>query len=146
MRPTWTRRLLAFLILAAFLLPACASAKPLPKEGHWEGSPSVSFDVTASGEVVNFSIDIDDCVLTAQRALAISDGQIEIGTVSAEGIPENDGIVGTFSTPTELSGTYAYPFSCLSGGLTITTSHLSIDEDGNSAYVLSTWDATWQEP
>lgn len=146
MRPTWYRRLLGFLILAALLLPACASAKPLPKEGHWEGSPSVSFDVTASGDVINFSIDIDDCVLTAQRALTISDGQFEIGTVSAEGIPENDGIVGTFSTPTELSGTYANPFSCLSGGLTITTSHLTIDKEGNSAYVLSTWDATWQEP
>lgn len=146
MCPAWLRRTALVLILAAFLLPACNPQAPLPREGHWEGSPSVSFDVTASGEVINFTIDIDDCVLTSQRALAISDGQFEIGTVSAEGLPEKDGIVGTFSTPTELSGTYANPFSCLSGGLTITTSHLSIDKEGNSTYDLSTWDAKWQEP
>ena len=147
MCPNWLRRTAFVLILAGLILSACAN-QPLAKVGHWEGSPSVSFDVTEAGEVTNFSIDVEACVISVKTAVAISDGQrLEMGTVNSEGLPEKDGIVGTFSSPTQISGTYANPIACiLPDGRTTITSNVSIDSNGNASYELPTWDAKWQAP
>jgi len=140
-------RILIVLILAGVLIQGCTPDRPLPKEGHWEGSPSVSFEVTASGEVVNFTIDVEACIINVQGPLTISaDSQLEMGTVNAEGLPEEDDIVGTFTSLTSISGTYANPIVCiLSDGSTRMTSSYSV-EDGATTLTLNQWDASWQEP
>lgn len=140
------RTSLIVLILAGVLQGCANPERPLPKEGHWEGSPSVSFEVTATGEVVNFTMDVEACIISVQGPLAISDdSQLEMGTVNAEGSPEKDGIVGTFTSPTIISGTYANPITCTSGGLSRTTSSYSV-EDGATTLSVNKWDANWQEP
>jgi hypothetical protein len=149
------------LTLLLFLLAACSAPEPQPtstptlpaptetptpfaQAGHWEtvgqaGSP-VSFDVTADGKISNFNILVaGECDVTANKDIPIGDNHVFIiGEVDSEGEPTNNGIVGTFDTPTTVSGSIDGSWDCplSSGG--VTTLYLPS--------ALANWTAEWQEP
>lgn len=56
------------LMLIVLFLVACGASAPPPnlKAGHWEGEPSVSFDVTANGDIRDFKIVAPFGVLASQ--------------------------------------------------------------------------------
>jgi len=126
------------------MIPPTATPVPFAKEGHWETvgdaySP-VSFDVTAEGKIRNFNILVGgDCDVTANKVIPIGDNhEFIIGEVDAEGKPTNNGIVGTFDTPTTVSGSFDSSWECplSSGGVNISF------YPEQAAF----WTAEWQAP
>ncbi|MBI3158964.1 MAG: hypothetical protein HYZ26_05125 [Chloroflexi bacterium] len=84
-----------------------------PNAGHWEGE-GVSFDVTQDGRVTNFSIELSDCIVKLGSIAVISeDYEFRFGTMTSSG-PVYDGILGTFTSSTTMTGTNANPFTCSS--------------------------------
>jgi hypothetical protein len=64
---------------------------PGPKAGHWEGEPSVSFDVTSDDNIHNFSITVpfggssgtDTCTFTLEEIAVETDGTFIYSTLIA---------------------------------------------------------------
>ena len=119
------------------LVPPTATTTPFVQEGHWEmvgdSYSPVSFDITADGMVRNFRILIDgDCDVQVNVAFPIGPNHVFVfGEVDSEGEPDNNGIVGTFDSPTTVTGSFANPWTC-----------------GNTWMFLpsATWNAEWQGP
>jgi hypothetical protein len=120
------------------LLPT-STPTPFAKEGHWEGDPSVSFVVTADGKVSNFSILIGgECDVKVNASIPISANHILlIGEVDADGQPTNNGILGTFDSPTTITGSFASPWKC---GTASAYTALYLPS------ALTTWSAEWKSP
>ncbi|MFN8490885.1 MAG: hypothetical protein U0350_25050 [Caldilineaceae bacterium] len=73
-----------------------------PKIGHWEGKPSISFDLTSAGEISNFKITVSipqlgDCEISIEKfAIAVSAQQqgtrcLQDGTICFANIIKPDG-------------------------------------------------------
>ncbi len=80
------------------------------KPGHWEGSnPTVSFDLSKSGAITNFAINVDVvsavCKLTFQGQASVSaNGTLVLGDPTNQTVPEY--LTGTFTSATSLHGNY----------------------------------------
>jgi hypothetical protein len=127
------------LTLIAFLLVGCGG--PKPKVGHWEGEPSVSFDVTNEGNIRDFKIVApfgggSECTINLTEDIVIeSDGTFTFSSsLTAVGSIENR-ISGKFDGDTTVTGTYLFDF-CGSGE-NVTVRFLSNEE---------TWSAEWKSP
>jgi hypothetical protein len=130
--------------LGATSTPVPPTATPTPasfaQEGHWEGvNPEVSFDVTSDGIVENFSIMIGgECDVQANAAFPIDDDHVLlIGELDEEGQPVDNSIVGTFDSPTTISGSFSTPWRC---GSESSYTMMFLPEP------LTHWDAEWQGP
>jgi len=103
--------------LTLFLLVGCGAPAPTPtppppgppKAGHWEGQPSVSFDLTADGKIHNFVIVIPfqdgSCTKELVQEMIVGvDGTFaaEIVTVTEEHID------GKFDSATTVVGTFLF--------------------------------------
>ena len=130
-------------LFLGLLLLACslsgATQTPFAKEGHWEGRPAVSFDVTADGEVINFKIMIaGECKVSMNGTFSIDANHVlQIGDLDSAGKPANNGILGTFDSPTAITGLVANPWECGSA-----SAYTSIFLPAQ----LATWNAEWKTP
>jgi hypothetical protein len=101
-----------------------------PKPGHWEGIPSISFDVSADGKITNFAMTLSSCKVAAKALTIAKDNtfvlsettpmnpMLEIGfktikqpvpevTKTASGdVVETGHVNGKFDSATTLTGTY----------------------------------------
>jgi len=103
------------LLVTILALTACsASTPPFAQAGRWEGSSGVSFDVTEDGQVENFRILIaGECDVQIDGTFPIdADHVLIIGEVDDEGAPINNSILGTFDSPTTVSGNFSTPWRC----------------------------------
>jgi len=126
------------------MIPPTAKPAPFAKAGHWEtanvGNSPVSFDVTADGKIQNFNILVGgNCDTTVNLDISIGDNhQFIIGEVDAESKPVDNGIIGTFDTPTTVIGTFDSSWECpLSGGAVNVSFYPEL---------LTYWTAEWQAP
>ena len=66
--------------------PLVNPASNSPRAGHWEGTPSVSFDVTADGRILNFKMVADFitswCTITLTEFDKTPDGNFLFGDMS----------------------------------------------------------------
>lgn len=144
-------KLRGFLLVVATLISALLSgcggssgkqaATLFANEGHWEstglaGSP-VSFDIV-DGEVTNFNIVIDGvCDVQVNDTFQIgADHILLIGEVDGAGNLGPNGIMGTFNSPTSISGTFNAAWGCGDSN-SYTTLFLPSS--------LAVWSAVWQE-
>ena len=120
-------------------IPATPTFIPFAKEGHWEGNPSVSFEVTDDGMVNNFMILIGgDCEVKVNVAYPIgADHVFLIGEVDSSGQPVDNGILGIFDSPTTITGSFANPWRC---GTASAYTEIYLPSD------LNTWNAEWKRP
>jgi len=109
-----------------------------PRPGHWEGEPSVSFDVTSDGNIRNFRIVAPFGVLSGQyctieidEVLVEQQGEFTIGEPSDSPMY----ITGKFTSDETFAGTYVIAV-CKSGDKF--TVVLSPEEED--------WSAEWKEP
>jgi len=104
------------LLVTALALTACGTAAtpPFAQAGHWEGPSGVSFDVTEDGMVENFHILIvGECDVTISGSYPIdADHVLLIGEVDEDNIPIDNSFLGTFDTPTTVSGSFSTPWKC----------------------------------
>ena len=128
----------------ATLPPPTATPPPFAQAGHWETvgeafSP-VSFDVTEQGEIINFNILVTgECDVTVNMTIPFGSAHnFVIGPVDAGGQPVDNGIVGTFDTPTTASGTIDGSWDCPLSTGGVTTFYLPTQ--------VATWTAEWQGP
>jgi len=135
---------------------------PGPKPGHWEGHPSVSFEVTADGNVSNFSMVVPfgqqaTCTLTVEEfSLGANDtitssklgpplDENFLGLMSVLGIPtpapiktdageqiEIQNISGKFTNSTAIAGTFK---------VLVCEGEFAISSDENNE-----WSAEWKGP
>jgi hypothetical protein len=102
----------------------------IPKDGEWQGSPSVSFVIEKNSSVIDFKISVP---------LAMGDCDIEISQISitksgdiAFSHPKNYySIDGKFKTPTNVEGT-------------ATIKICPDPEDKNNVVMLSPWTKKWK--
>ena len=99
----------------------------------------MSFVVSADDMVRNFRILIGgDCDVRVNVAYPIgADHVFLIGEADSEGQPVNNGILGTFDSPTTVAGSFATPFKC---GTPSSYTEMWIPPD------LTTWNAEWKGP
>ena len=120
-------------------VPPTATPTPIPgpKSGHWEGKPSVSFEITTEGKIRDFviviPIGVDKCTVTLEKEIDIeTDGTFIIGAVDSEGMLEGNSISGKFDSTDTATGAYSKNWLC-----------------GNQ-FVFSTeegsWSAEWKGP
>lgn len=111
--------------------------EPLVKDGQWESDDGQAFPVSITitdGRIAYFRIKIDsECVVEYQGRINLHGNTLELGEINSQGVPFNDGILGTFNTPTTVTGSFANPYNC-----------------GNWEYGFpeggTTWSAQWKSP
>jgi hypothetical protein len=118
-------------------VPPTPSPPPGPQAGHWEGEPSVSFDVTTDGKIRDFrlviSIGADTCTVTVDEEIAIeADDTLITGKINSKGELEGNSISARFDSPTTMTGAYSKNWLC-GGQITF------FAEEG-------TWSAEWKSP
>ena len=87
---------------------------PAPRAGHWEGEPSVSFDVTRNGQVHNLEITVpfglSTCTVTMGETFIGQQNEITMGEPTGEPLAGTFKatlfITGQFTGETILAGTY----------------------------------------
>lgn len=139
-------KLLCSLLVTTVLMAgslACCCGVPFmpqpsdsPKAGHWEGEPSLSFDVTESGEIQNLKMTVPfpmgSCTITLDT-IDQEDGEYVFGDPSDQDYPQY--ITGKFTDSTTFEGVYAISI-CRSGDNVSVA--LNVDEKPLKA--------TWKEP
>jgi branched-chain amino acid transport system substrate-binding protein len=94
-----------------------------PQAGHWEGDPSVAFDVAADGTISNFTLTAkfvsQDCVFNLPE-VTVDTASMTLLDIeqSFEGEPEPNAqkITIAFDSPTSIGGTYYLDFCAMSDG------------------------------
>jgi hypothetical protein len=113
--------------------------EPGPKQGHWEGDLSVSFEITPDGKIRDFKMRIplgaaNTCLVTWDEDITISrDHAFLIGEKNPDGTLQAGTIIsGKFGGATDLKGSLGNTFKC-----------------GNRVLASSaefTWSAVWKGP
>lgn len=99
-------------------VPFISQRSTTPQAGHWKGEPSVSFDVTESGEIRNFEATVPlgatggSCTVKIDE-LDLKDGEFVFGDPSDQDYPQY--ITGKFTNSKTFKGVYAISV-CQSGG------------------------------
>jgi hypothetical protein len=101
--------------LACCGVPLISQQSTAPKAGHWEGEPSLSFDVTESGEIQNLEMTVPfpmgSCTVKLD-AVDQKDSQYVFGDPSEQEYPQY--ITGEFTDSETFKGVYAISV-CQSG-------------------------------
>lgn len=117
--------------------PVTPTPEPLVKDGHWESDAGQTFPVSITvkdGKLTYFKIKIDsDCVVEYQGTINLHGDRLELGEINSNGVPLKDGILGTFNTPTTVTGSFANPYNCGQW-------EYGFKEGG------TTWSAQWKSP
>jgi hypothetical protein len=108
--------LLVITVLTAGSLACCCGVPFIPqqsdspKAGHWEGEPSLSFDVTESGEIQNLKMTVPfpmgSCTITLDT-IDQEDGEYVFGDLSDQDYPQY--ITGKFTEEKPLKATWKEP-------------------------------------
>jgi hypothetical protein len=99
-------------------IPLISQRSTAPKAGHWKGKPSLSFDVTESGEIHNFEATVPfgatggSCTIRVDK-LDRKDGEYVFGDPSDQDYPQY--VTGKFTNSETFKGVYAISV-CQSGG------------------------------
>jgi hypothetical protein len=94
------------LLLLVTELTESGTSGIIPKAGHYQGKPSVSFDVTNDGRITNFEMSASMGEGSPTCNIEISDLKItQTGEFRSE-ISSNVYIIGKFITSTTVEGTY----------------------------------------
>jgi hypothetical protein len=99
-------------------IPFISQGSATPKVGHWEGEPSLSFDVTEGGEIRDFEATVPFGALGGSCTIRIGkldpkDGEYVFGDPSEQDYPQY--ITGKFTNSETFKGVYAIS-ACQSGG------------------------------
>ena len=105
---------MTLIVTISIISSACSTG---PKQGHWEGEPSVSFDVTTDGRIRDFRIvipmGVDKCTITLEKEIDVeTDGTFIIGEIDSEGLLEGNSISGEFDSADTVIGAYSKTWLC----------------------------------
>lgn len=156
--------MLSIVLIASFVLSACGPGQvfgptltpaptrtpmptstptplPGPKVGHWEGDPSVSFEIGTDGKMHDFKMEIDlgnnySCNVTTDNIEIDSEGifKFTFGETTVEGA---NVIQGKFETDVTVNGSRSGSIVCVSPSGQIAAS-LSMNDHP--------WQAEWKGP
>lgn len=110
-------------------VPFISQRSTAPKAGHWQGEPSVSFDVTESGEIHNFEATVPfgatggSCTIKVDK-LDQKDGEYVLGDPSDQDYPQY--VTGKFTNSETFKGVYA--ISVCKGGSNYSVA-LNVEEE-----------------
>ena len=127
--------------LILLFLVGC-SAPATPKAGHWEGKPSVSFEVGTDENIHDFKMEIDlgvnvgACTVTSDDITVEADGTFTL--IFGEPLSEDENIIlGKFESNIAVSGSRSKKIFC-------------VNPSGQAVFGVfggdNTWNAEWKGP
>lgn len=107
---------------------------PGPKAGHWEGEPTVSFEIGIDGNINSFKMEIalgsnSTCTVTLDKIEVEANGTFK--SIFGESVVEGGNTIqGKFESDSVVSGSYSQGIFC-------------VDPSGQAIFSVLAGDTTW---